>query len=132
VPALDQLARTRPLVALTNAGLAQAFAISAASGVRWTFLASGEVIGAYKPDIRAYEFAIERLGIEASRALFVAAHPWDLTAAARHGVRTAYLDRADSPQTDLDAYRANFDIVVPDLTALASLLSSAPESSGLS
>jgi 2-haloacid dehalogenase len=46
----------------------------------------------------------------------VAAHPWDLRAAARHGLRTAYVARpgADAPEPG-----DRFDFTVRDLAELA-------------
>jgi 2-haloacid dehalogenase len=120
--ALDRLARDHRLVALTNAGVAQAFEMSGHAGLRWTTLLSGETVGAYKPDPRMYEHAITALGLDAGACLFVAAHPWDLDAAAEHGFRTAYVDRSASSPTEMDRYRRRFDHAEPDLAALSTTL----------
>jgi 2-haloacid dehalogenase len=121
--AWDRLASRRAMVALTNAGWAQAFAMSAHAGLHWTTLLSGQVVQTYKPDPRMYSYAITELELDPASTLFVAAHPWDLDAAAQHGFRTAYVDRAGSTPEALDAYAARFDLVVPDLSALADQLS---------
>ena len=92
--ALDVLSRQHALVALTNAGTAQAFAMSQHAGLRWSTLLSGEVVQAYKPDPRMYQYAVAALDLQPQRCVFVAAHKWDLAAAAEYGFRTAYLDRA--------------------------------------
>jgi len=42
-----------------------------------------------------YQLAIDQLQLDPGRTLFVACHPWDLRAAARHGFRTAYVWRPD-------------------------------------
>src|SRR3546814_14626237 len=47
----------------------------------------------FKPAPAAYRYAIDTLGIDPARTLFVAAHPWDLRAAAEYGFRTAYIAR---------------------------------------
>jgi 2-haloacid dehalogenase len=122
VAALDRLAASYALVALTNAGTAQAFAMSRSAGLRWTTLLSGETVQAYKPDPRVYEHAVRALELEPARCLFVAAHPWDLDAAARHGFRTGYLDRAGSPPAELAGYARRYDHVAGDLAALAAQL----------
>ena len=122
VGALDRLAATHALVALTNAGSAQAFAMSAAAGLRWTTLVSGETVRTYKPDPRMYQHVLATLELDPARCLFVAAHPWDLDAAARHGFRTGYLDRAGSTAEELAAFGRRFDLVAPDLAALADQL----------
>jgi 2-haloacid dehalogenase len=46
----------------------------------------------------------------------VAAHPWDLRAAARHGLRTAYVAR---PGAEPPAPDDRFDVRVSDLAELA-------------
>lgn len=110
--ALEALARVHPLVALTNATSAQAFAMSRHAGLRWTTLLSGEVVRAYKPNPRMYEYAVRALEIDPRASIFVAAHPWDLDAAAEHGFRTAYLDRSGSGES------ARYDFAAADLAAL--------------
>ena len=116
LPAFNRLAADHSLVALTNAGLAQAISMSAAAGLRWHTLISGELIGAYKPDPRTYGFLVDRLGLDPRSCLFVAAHPWDLDAAAKHGFATAYLDRTG------EGPGGEYDLAVPDLNALVDLL----------
>jgi 2-haloacid dehalogenase len=49
----------------------------------------------------------------------VAAHPWDLRAAASHGLRTAYIQRASE---GVPAPSDTFDFTAPDLAALATRL----------
>jgi 2-haloacid dehalogenase len=120
--ALERLALDHRLVALTNAGVTQAFEMSGHAGLRWTTLLSGETVGAYKPDPRMYEHAITALGLDPAACLFVAAHPWDLDAAAAAGFRTAYVDRAASSAQEMDEHRQRFDHVEPDLAALATTL----------
>jgi 2-haloacid dehalogenase len=122
VEVLDRLARSYALVALTNAGTAQAFAMSRYAGLRWTTLVSGETVRAYKPDPRMYEHVLHALELQPAECVFVAAHPWDLDAAARHGFRTGYVDRAQSSPTELAAYAQRFDHVAGDLARLAEQL----------
>jgi 2-haloacid dehalogenase len=122
--AMERLASRRAIVALTNAGSAQAFAMSAHARLRWTTLISAQVVQTYKPDPRTYSYAITQLDLDPGKTLFVAAHPWDLDAAAGHGFRTAYVDRAGSTPESMDAYAVRSDLVVTDLTALADQLQS--------
>ena len=122
VDALERLASSYALVALTNAGTAQAFAMSRFAGLRWTTLISGETVGAFKPDRRMYEHALRALDLEPGESVFVAAHPWDLDAAATHGFGTAYVDRAHSSPSELAAYAQRFEHVAVDLAALVALL----------
>lgn len=114
--AMDALSERFALVALTNAGTAQAFAMSHHAGLRWSTLLSGEVVQAFKPDPRMYRHAIAALDLRPERCVFVAAHEWDLDAAAEHGFRTAYLDRAG------DGHCARADVQAADLAELAARL----------
>jgi 2-haloacid dehalogenase len=122
VETLDRLAPSYALVALTNAGTAQAFAMSRFAGLRWTTLVSGETVRAYKPDPRMYEHVVRALELEPGKCVFVAAHPWDLDAAAEHGFRTGYVDRSHSSPSELAAYADRFDHVAADLAALVAQL----------
>jgi 2-haloacid dehalogenase len=125
VAAFERLAAAHRMIGLTNAGLSQAFDMSASGGLRWTTLVSAETLGAYKPDQRMYAYVVERLEIDPRHSLFVAAHPWDLDAATKHGFHTAYVDRAGSTAAELETYCGRYDFAVTDLTALADLLARA-------
>jgi 2-haloacid dehalogenase len=76
-------------------------------------------VHAYKPDPAVYQFALDRLALDPRRALMVAAHPWDLRAAAAHGLRTAYIERAGEGEPEPSD---RFDLTAPDLAALAERL----------
>jgi 2-haloacid dehalogenase len=77
------------------------------------------MVHAHKPDPAVYRFALDRLALDPRRTLMVAAHPWDLRAAAAHGLRTAYTERADEGAPEPPD---TFDLTVPDLAALAASL----------
>jgi 2-haloacid dehalogenase len=124
--AFERLAVGHRMIGLTNAGLSQAMDMSWSAGLRWTTLVSAETVGAYKPDPRMYAYVVERLEVDPQQSLFVAAHPWDLDAAAGHGFRTAYVDRAGSTASQLETYSGRYDFVIPDLTGLADRLGSNP------
>lgn len=122
VDAMTRLSSSHALVALTNAGTAQAFAMSRFARLRWTTLVSGETVRAYKPDPRMYEHVLRALELVPGECVFVAAHPWDLDAAAQHGFRTAYVDRAHSSPEEMAACARRFDHVARDLPALVEQL----------
>lgn len=109
------------MVGLSNADLAELVGLSRHGALSWHGLLSGELVQAFKPDPAVYQMALAMLDVEASQVLMVAAHPWDLRAAADHGLATAYVSRpgAEAPAADDD-----FDVTVPDLAGLSSLLSS--------
>jgi 2-haloacid dehalogenase len=117
--ALDALARDHVLVALSNADLADLTAMSAAAGLRWHAVLSTELVRAFKPAPETYGLVTGLLGVDPAEAMMVAAHPWDLRAAAALGMRTAYVARAgEGRPTDDD----HFDVRVRDLAELAEVL----------
>jgi 2-haloacid dehalogenase len=117
--ALGRLARRFTIVALSNGNLSMLTDLFAAGGLTWHGVLSGELVHAYKPDPAVYRLALDRLELDPRRTLMVAAHPWDLRAAAALGLRTAYIERAGEGAPDPSDV---FDLSVPDLAALASRL----------
>ena len=78
-------------------------------------LLSVEDAPAWKPDHRAYDYALEQTGVRADEAMLVAAHPWDVDGAARAGLRTAWVNRSGR------SYPRSFrpaDVEVPTLADL--------------
>ena len=116
VAALRGLAGRFTIVALSNGNLSLLTDLFTGAGLTWHGVLSGEMVHAYKPDPAVYRFALDRLALDPRRTLMVAAHAWDLRAAAGFGLRTAFIQRAgeDEPEPS-DA----FDLEVPDLAALA-------------
>jgi 2-haloacid dehalogenase len=117
--ALQTLARSFTVVALSNASLAQLAAMSVAGGLTWHCVLSGDLARAYKPDPAVYRMAIDLLELDPAATMMVAAHPWDLRAAAEHGLRTAYISR---PGEDVPQPAEHFDVRASDLGDLAELL----------
>ena len=89
------------------------------AGLTWHGVLSGEMVRAYKPDPAVYRFALDRLALDPARTLMVAAHPWDLRAAASLGLRTAYVERGEEGTPEPSD---SFDLSFPDLAALAGYL----------
>ena len=85
----------------------------------------GTVFRQYKHDPEVYQGAARLLGVERDELMMVAAHPSDLAAAQRAGLRTAYVPRplerdeggAMEPVGDVV-----FDITAADFNALAARL----------
>lgn len=99
------------------------------AGLPWDAVLSAELSGHYKPDPEAYLKAAELLSLQPSEILMVAAHPSDLRAAARTGMRTAYVVRPlergpERAQTIIDnlADNSDFDLVVHSFIELAEAL----------
>jgi 2-haloacid dehalogenase len=117
--ALRRLARQFTIVALSNGNLSMLTDLFAAAGLTWHCVLSGEMVHAYKPDPAVYRLALDWLALDPRRTLMVAAHPWDLRAAATHGLHTAYIQRAGEGAPEPSD---TFDLTAPDLAALAARL----------
>lgn len=117
--ALDRLRRLAVTVAMSNADTAELTAMSAFGGLSWHCALSAELVRAFKPDPGVYQMALRLLGARPHEVLMIAAHPWDLRAAAELGLATAFIDRpgADQPRPE-----DHFDIIARDLAHLADLL----------
>jgi 2-haloacid dehalogenase len=116
--ALRALAGVFTVVALSNAGLAQLADMSAAGGLAWHCVLSAELARAYKPDPAACRLALDLLGLTPRQTMMVAAYPWDLRAAAEHGMRSAYISR---PGEGVPAVGDRFDVHAKNLANLAEL-----------
>lgn len=77
-----------PVAALTNSSADQARSLLERSGVLGSFaeVLSVEAVRRYKPDPSPYRHALERLGVPATSATFIAAHAWDVAGAANVGM----------------------------------------------
>jgi 2-haloacid dehalogenase len=60
-------------------------------------LLSVDDAGVWKPSANAYRHALMTCDVQASDAMLVAVHPWDIDGAARAGLRTAWVDRHGTP-----------------------------------
>jgi 2-haloacid dehalogenase len=120
---LGDLAKVRPVFGLTNAGLAQVAKMSFYGGLRWHAVLSTERVRTFKPNPATYQLAIDELQLHPEQTLFVAAHPWDLTAAKRLQFRTAYLPR---PHADPPGPYDKVDITLDTLDDVLPLLNAPP------
>jgi 2-haloacid dehalogenase len=115
---LDALSSVAQVVGLTNANLSDAAVFSARGGLRWHALISTELVRTFKPRPEAYQLPLFLLEVDPTSVLFVAAHPWDLTAAAEHGFDTAFISR---PRTDVPAPDDSFDYVIESIGDLVEI-----------
>ena len=121
VLALEELRESFTVVALSNADLAQLVDMFGEGRLAWHGVLSAESVKTYKPDPSVYRLALDTLGREAQRTLMVAAHPWDLRAAAGQGMRTAFVSRAGE---GVPAPHDRFDVYAESLTDLSEQLTS--------
>lgn len=113
--ALHRLAQHFTTVALSNGNLSLLTDLFATGGLTWHCVLSGETVHAYKPDPIVYRHALDQLALDPNRTLMIAAHPWDLRAAANLGLRTAYVQRAGEGTPEPSDI---FDMTAPDLATL--------------
>jgi len=121
--ATDSLRRHRVVAGLSNGDLDALARLANANAISWDVALSTGSVRTFKPAPAAYRYAIDALLLDPGRTLFVAAHPWDLRAASRHGCRTAYGAR---PGAERPSAEDRFDVVVEDVSALAALLAEPP------
>lgn len=79
---------------------------------------SVEDIKIYKPDLRAYSWALKQLNIKPEEALMVAAHGWDVAGAKEAGLQTAFIARPGKqlyPLAKAPDYNVNNLIELVDL-----------------
>ncbi len=62
-----------------------------------THVISVEDVGVYKPDPRVYQLAETVMGLPAAAMAFVSSNAWDAAAAAHHGFRAFWCNRAGLP-----------------------------------
>lgn len=110
----------------SNGNVALMVDMAKRAGLPWDCILGAEVTRHYKPAPESYREACRLLGLRGEECMMVAAHQSDLIAARdAAGVRTAFIPRPDEyasgRQRDV-ALRAEFDIVAPDLVALAERL----------
>jgi 2-haloacid dehalogenase len=118
-PALAALARSRMVVALSDASAGQLAAMSAAGGLAWHGVVCSEMTRAYQPDPAVYRTAIRVLGLDPGQVMMVAADAGGLRTGAGHGLRTAYVARPGPAAPDPGE---RFDVRARDLAELAVLL----------
>jgi 2-haloacid dehalogenase len=113
------LRRDRLVAGVSNGDLDSLARLANANRISWDVALSTGTAHTFKPAPAAYQYAIDTLRLAPERTLFVAAHPWDLRAAAEFGFRTAYVARPDAERPSREDH---FDLSVDNLAELAGLL----------
>ena len=87
------------LVTLSNGSASVAEGLFARAGIRDHFerLLSVEDAGTWKPARGAYAYALEQCGVDATDAMLVAVHPWDIDGALRAGLASCWVNRTGGP-----------------------------------
>jgi len=110
---------------LSNGNIALLVDMAKHARLPWDCVLSAEIVRKYKPDPAVYQMAARLLGFEREHVLMVAAHPSDLAAAARAGLRTAYVPRPLEYGPDGRGEAVGdlrFDLVATDFVDLAAQL----------
>ena len=122
VAGLTQLKQRRVISTLSNGNLSLLVAMARHGGLPWDCVLTAELFGRFKPDPAVYQGAARLLGLPIDQVMMVAAHPVDLAAAQRAGMKTAYIPRpAENGPGGWMAPVGNtvFDFVATDLLDLA-------------
>lgn len=93
VAGLNRLKTKYVIATLSNGNVSLLTNMAKNAGLPWDAVLSAELAGHYKPDPEAYLKAADLLSLPPEQVMMVAAHPGDLRAAARTGLRTAYVIR---------------------------------------
>jgi len=93
VAGLARLKARAPIATLSNGNVSLLVDMARHAGLPWDCVLSAELFRKYKPHPDVYRGAADLLGVAPGELLMVAAHPSDLAAAARAGLKTAYVDR---------------------------------------
>jgi 2-haloacid dehalogenase len=93
VAGLQRLKARYVISTLSNGNVSLLVDMAKHAGLPWDCVLSAELFQHYKPDPEVYQGAARLLGVERDELLMVAAHPGDLVAAQRAGLRTAYVPR---------------------------------------
>ena len=93
VSGLNKLQSKYVITTLSNGNVSLLTHMAKNGGLPWDAILSAELSGHYKPDPQAYLKAADLLSLKPEQVMMVAAHPSDLRAAARTGLKTAYVIR---------------------------------------
>ncbi len=119
--------RTRYVIApLSNGHVALLVQMAKTAGLPWDAIFGADVFRHYKPDSETYLGATALLGCQPHEVMLVAAHPSDLDAAAKYGLRTCYVARpleyGAGRVVEATPEPGRFDLMVNGLEELATLL----------
>jgi 2-haloacid dehalogenase len=92
------------------------------AGLPWDVVLGAETAHAYKPLPQAYLANAELINLKPGQVMLVAAHNGDLAAAAKAGLRTAFVTRPSEygPHQKLDLKAdGDWDVVVDSFVGLA-------------
>ncbi|KAJ7152765.1 HAD-like domain-containing protein [Mycena crocata] len=100
------------------------------SDLPWDVIFSSELFGSFKPNPKVYLGAAKHLSLEPHNCAMVAAHIYDLRAAASIGMRTIYIRRVGEESPEVGEVKSKAeggeaDVIVDSFLDLAKLLAEA-------
>jgi 2-haloalkanoic acid dehalogenase type II len=110
---LGRLSESVRIGVVTNCSEELGQRAAARVGVPFDTVVTAEAAGAYKPRPEPYRLALDRLGVQASCALFVAGSPADITGAGSAGMRAWWHNRLHLPLGDREPPLAEHDSLEP-------------------
>ena len=124
VAGLTRLKAKFTVATLSNGNVGLLVNMAKRAGLPWDLVLSSELIGHYKPDREVYLKAAALLGLSPGEVMMVAAHKYDLKAAADAGLRTGFVPRPlEWPNRRIDlSYEESFDVNASDFRDLAEQL----------
>jgi 2-haloacid dehalogenase len=123
VSGLTRLHSRFVLTTLSNGGMALLVDLARTGSLPFDCILSTELVKTYKPDPPVYRLVPELLAVRPEQAMMVAAHPYDLAAAAKQGMRTAFVPRPrELGSGKVEIPDLPVDLVAEDFLDLASQL----------
>lgn len=122
IEGLARLKRQFIIAPLSNGNMALLLNMAKRAGIPWDAILGAEVARVYKPLPESYTRTAAILGLAPAEVMLVAAHNDDLVAAARSGLKTAFVPRprehGPGQTKDIKPERP-FDVVAGDFLDLA-------------
>lgn len=126
VPGLYRIKHHHIIAPMSNGNVALLTHMAKHAGLPWDCILGAEVARHYKPDPESYLVSVQLLGLTPPEVMMVAAHPSDLRAAGKLGLKTGFVPRPmelgpdRTPDLTPDP---SFDLVATDFMDLADQLS---------
>lgn len=122
---LNRLRSKFIVTALSNGNMALTVNLAKFAGIQWDIILGAELVQTYKPLPEVYDSAPHYLDLAPSEIMMVACHVWDLDAATRRGLKTAFVSRPDEygkGQSDPQPEPGTYDYQARDFLDLADQL----------
>ncbi|KAF9458551.1 haloacid dehalogenase [Collybia nuda] len=119
---LYALKKQKLIATLSNGNVRLLVDMAKHADLPWDVIFSTELFDTFKPNPRAYQGVIRHLSLPPEKCAMVAAHIFDLRAAASQGMKTIYVNRAEEEWDPTNTISEEVDLVVSSFVELASIL----------